>query len=122
MCVLMNTTKTPDTTKTANADSDVVTEGFQNRRFRAEIARTPAGGVRIHLRATSKRLAADHRQLAAAIYQLAAELERQSSDLGARWAISPEARNACIDIELGDDESAEVATRFAADVVAYLLA
>jgi hypothetical protein len=62
----------------------------------------------------------NHRQLAACIYELAAELERRSDGLGARWAISPEAFNSRIDVELGEDDDAEAATQLVARVIADL--
>jgi hypothetical protein len=105
----------------ATSGSDSEATGFQNRLFRTEIGRTPAGSVRIHVRpANPKGRFDNHRQLAACIYELAAELERRSDDLRARWAISPEAFNSRIDVELGDGDDVEAATRLVTTVLADL--
>lgn len=104
----------------ANSNESGAT-GFQNRLFRTELGRTPAGSVRIHVRpANPKGRFDNHRQLAACIYELAAGLERRSDDLGARWVVSPEAFNARIDLELCEGDDIEAATRFAMSVLADL--
>ncbi len=105
---------------TANG-SESGTAGFQNRLFRTEIGRTPAGSVRIHVRpANPKGRFDNHRQLAACIYELAAALERRSDDLHAHWVVSPEAFNSRIDLELCEGDDAEAATRFVMSVLSDL--
>jgi hypothetical protein len=94
---------------------------FQNADFRAELTRTPAGSVRICVhRARPGGRSDSPRQVAAFIYDLAAELERRSDAIAARWAISPEAFNSRIDVELSEGEDAETATRFVVGVLGDL--
>lgn len=92
---------------------------FQNRAYRAQVGRTPAGSpvLKIMPANPTGRLA-QHRQLAAFIYELAAEMERRSDELGARWVISPEASNARVVIELADDDETTLADTFVASVIA----
>jgi len=92
---------------------------FQNRLYRAEVGRAPAGSPVLKIAPTNPTgRFAQHRQLAAFIYELAAEMERRSEDLGARWVVSPDTTNARLVLELTADEETASADEFIASVLA----
>lgn len=91
---------------------------FQNRMYRAEIKRTPAGSpvLQIHA-ANSKGRFANHRQITAFIYELAAEMERRSESLRAEWVVSPDRTNERIVLELTSDDETALAEEFLATLI-----
>lgn len=89
---------------------------FSNRPFRAEIDRTPAGSIRIRFKSATERLYSE-RKLSALIYEVAAELERRSEMHKARWAISPYAYDAYLDVELGERDNRDLASALVAEVL-----
>lgn len=92
---------------------------FTNRPFRAAIDRTPAGSIHIRFTSATERLCSE-RKLSALIYEVAAELERRSDALKARWAISPYAYDAYLDVELGERDNQEVAQKMVTDLLKEL--
>ena len=107
------------TTRRQKRASESETPSFQNRLYRAEVGRTPAGSPVLNIApANPTGRFAHHRLMAAFVYELAAEMERRCEAIGARWAVSPDATNARIVLELArDDESAE-ADAFVASLIA----
>jgi hypothetical protein len=92
---------------------------FRNRIYQAEVRRTEAGSpvIRI-LPLNPKGPSASHRQVAAFIYDLASEMETRSEALRATWAISPEAWNSRIILELGSTNEATAAEEFVRTLLA----
>lgn len=92
---------------------------FRNRIYRAEVGKTEVGSpiVRI-LPLNPKGASASHRQVAAFVYDLAAEMETRSEAIGATWAISPEAWNSRIVLELGSTNEANAAEEFVRTLLA----
>ena len=59
---------------------------LQNRMYRAELGRTPAGSPILTILPTNpKGPSAHHRHVAAFIYEVTSEMERRSEELGAGW-------------------------------------
>jgi hypothetical protein len=91
---------------------------FQNKQYRAEIARTLAGSPILKITPMEPEgRAGRHRKIAAFIYELAGELERRSEEVQARWVVTPEAMSARIILETVRDESA-LADQVLADLMA----
>jgi len=106
----------PDTKRTANEEAKTSTSG--NRVYRASLGRTDAGSPIIKIVPLNPRgPLASHRQMSAFIYDLASEMETRSEVLGATWAISPEAWNSRIILELGSSNEEKAVEEF---VVALL--
>jgi hypothetical protein len=94
---------------------------FHNQLYRVEISRTTAGSPILKITATNPTgRYAGSRRLAAFVYDLAAQLERRSDETGAHWAISPEALDGRITIELGGSTDRE--REHADDLIAELIA
>ena len=99
-------------------DRGAEAQRFQNRMYRAEIRRTPAGSpiLQVHAANSTGRFA-NHRQIAAFIYELAAEMERRSESLRADWVVSPERTNERIVLEPANDEETVLADDFLATLI-----
>lgn len=92
---------------------------LRNRSYRAELAVTDAGSPIVRIVPEDPAApSAHHRQVAAFVYELAAEMERRSQAIGATWAISPEAWNARIILELGSRTEVGAADGFLKSVLA----
>jgi hypothetical protein len=94
---------------------------FSNRLYRAQLSRTDAGSPIIKIvPMNSKGPSAHYRQINAFIYDLASEMEKRSEEIGAKWAISPEAWNARVILELatGSDSERTTADEFIAQLLA----
>ena len=104
--------------KAKHKDANAEALRFHNRRYRADVERTPAGSPILKLTATNPAGRYAQRQMAAFIYELAADMERRSEALGAQWVISPEATNGRVVIELADDHKTNLADEFVASVIA----
>ncbi|KAA0250589.1 MAG: hypothetical protein EDX89_22575 [Acidobacteria bacterium] len=86
---------------------------LRNRSYRAELGVTEAGSPIVRIVPENPGApSAHHRQVAAFIYELAAEMERRSQEIGATWAISPEAWNARLILELGSRTEVGAADAF----------
>lgn len=84
-----------------------------NRGYRAELGVTASGSPIVRIVPENPgALSAHHRQVAAFLYELAAAMERRSQDLGATWAISPEAWYSRIILELGSRTEVGAADAF----------
>ena len=89
------------------------------RSYRAELAVTDAGSPILRIVPEDPAApSAHHRQVAAFVYDLAAEMERRSQEIGATWAISPEAWNSRIILELGSRTKVGAAEGFLQSVLA----
>lgn len=88
------------------------------RRYGAVLARTPAGGPVLKVRATDRQdQPAESRQLAAMVYEIAADLERRSQQLEAHWTIAADPENGQVVIELSGEHEAELADELVANVM-----
>ena len=107
----------PRTTRTTRQEE--IPSRLRNRIYRAEVGRTEVGSpiIRI-LPLNPKGSAAGHRQIAAFVYDLASEMEMRSEAIGATWAISPEAWNARIVLEIGSTNEVNAAEEFVRTLLA----
>jgi len=107
------------TTRRQKRGSEPEAMRFQNRLYRAEVGRTPAGSPVLNIAAANPTgRFAHHRLMAAFVYELAAEMERRCEALGARWAVSPDATNARVVLELTSDHEGAAADAFIASLIA----
>ena len=107
----------PDMQRTSNEEAK--TSGSRSRIYRANLGRTGAGSPIIKIVPLNpKGPLASHRQISAFIYDLASEMETRSEVLRATWAISPEAWNSRIVLELGSTNEARAADEFVRTLLA----
>jgi hypothetical protein len=107
----------PGTKRTTKQEAK--TSSSRNRIYRADLGRTDAGSPIIKIVPLNpKGPLASHRQISAFIYDLASEMETRSEVLGATWAISPEAWNSRIVLELGSTNEAKAADEFVRTLLA----
>ena len=99
-----------------NKEEKIAPPQFSNRRFRATVDKTPAGSIRIRFHSATERLHCE-RQLSALIYEIAAELERRAETKKTRWAISPYAYDAYLDVELSERDNHTAASAMVAEVI-----
>ncbi|MDL1948848.1 hypothetical protein FBQ97_03430 [Acidobacteria bacterium ACD] len=91
---------------------------LRNRSYRTELSLTEAGSPIVRIVPENPGApSAHHRQVAALVYELAAELERRSQEIRASWAISPEAWNGRLVLELGSRTEVGAADAFLQSVL-----
>jgi antitoxin (DNA-binding transcriptional repressor) of toxin-antitoxin stability system len=81
--------------------------GF-NYPYHAEVGHTEIGSPVIRIVAHNRNAPSGHyRRMNAFVYELASEMEKRSEELGAKWAISPNASDARITLELANGNETE---------------